>query len=36
MNIPAIIGVGQKKYNEIIKSNVLSIDCIQKNYSIIN
>ncbi len=36
MNIPAIIGVGQKKYSEIIKSNTLSIDCLQKNYSIIN
>ena len=36
MNIPAIIGIGQKKYSEIIKSNTLSIDCVQKTYSIIN
>ena len=36
MNIPAIIGIGQKKYSEIMKSNILSIDCMQKNYLIIS
>ena len=36
LGIPAMIGVGEDKYNEIIKSNTINIDCLNKNYKIIN
>jgi len=36
LGIPAVIGVGEKNYNEILKSFLLEVDCLQKKINIIN
>ena len=36
LNLPALIGVGEKNFNEFIKSKLLSIDCISKKIEKIN
>ena len=35
LSIPAAIGVGEKKFNEIMKSKTIEIDSINKNLKII-
>tara|TARA_B100000780_G_scaffold120841_1_gene84640 strand:+ start:890 stop:3220 length:2331 start_codon:yes stop_codon:yes gene_type:complete len=35
LNIPAIIGIGEKKYSEIINAKKLFLDCKNNNYKII-
>ena len=36
LNLPALIGVGEKNYNEIIKHNMINIDCEKKKFELIN
>ena len=36
LGIPAMIGVGEDKYNEFILSNTINIDCLNKTYKILN
>ena len=36
LNLPALIGVGEKNFNEFIKFKLLSIDCISKKIEKIN
>ena len=35
LNIPAAIGVGEKKYNELLKSKIVNLDCITKKLDIL-
>ena len=35
LNIPAIVGVGEKKYTEIMNAKKLFLDCKNNNYKII-
>ena len=35
LNVPAIIGVGEKTFNEISEAKIIRIDCEQKNYSFV-
>ena len=36
LNLPALIGVGEKNFNDIIKYKMLNIDCISKKIELIN
>ncbi len=36
LGIPAIIGIGEKNFNNILNSNSIHIDCSQKIFSILN
>ncbi len=36
MNLPALIGVGEKNYNNLIQSKTLKIDCVSKKIEKIN
>ena len=36
LNLPALIGVGEKNYNEIIKSKMINLDCEKKKFELIN
>ena len=36
LNLPALIGVGEKNFNDIIKYKMLNIDCISKKIEPIN
>ncbi|MDC0859204.1 PEP-utilizing enzyme [Candidatus Pelagibacter sp.] len=36
LNLPALIGVGEKNYNEIIKHSTIDIDCEKKKFELIN
>ena len=36
LNLPAAIGVGEKKFNEIIKSKKINLDCRAKKIEIIS
>ena len=36
LNLPALIGVGEKNYSEIIKHNMINIDCEKKKFELIN
>ena len=36
LNLPALIGVGEKNFNDIINYKMLSIDCISKKIEPIN
>ena len=35
LNVPAAIGVGEKKYNELIKSKIVNLDCITQKLDIL-
>ena len=35
LNLPAIIGVGEKNFNTFIKCKMMNIDCISKKVEII-
>ena len=36
LGIPAVIGFGEKNYDEISKSALIEVDCLQKKVNIIN
>ena len=36
LNLPALIGVGEKNFNDIIKHKMLNIDCVSKKIELIN
>lgn len=36
LNLPALIGVGEKNFNDIIKHKILNIDCVSKKIELIN
>ena len=36
LNIPAAIGVGEKKFKEIVKSKKINLDCLSKKIEIIS
>ena len=35
LNIPAIIGIGEKNFEEIKNANAIKIDCEQKTYNFV-